>query len=378
MIAFMFLVCWFVLCCILSAGPLRAGVRRFGGGVEVQIRVWFQQIIEFFKAVLLLVTGCIWRRRVPMMDAVVVEQRDWWIVSVRPQMWDEPGALQGFVENGDNFTGVAALDRPEDNQPWRAWLNQAMDIQDGMSPDSLQRARDVRRWWRGHEGPGRHFVDVDVPHMGAVVTVPSAGSRHFLRLWCRFSGELRRPYPPLTPTQRLQNLHPDAWERLVAKRYRKELYLQSGCLSFIPFLERAVESAHRERMMFEVRQFACIIGEEDDEMVPYVSQRSCWNDFLRRCFPARNSVWQRRETARLVRLVRIAKVVVGYTRMQLGTLQVGSALEMRSLRIALGQAVRTLEGRGDIRVRMVDMPFVVDCCMFLIQPDGSVLGPVHC
>lgn len=313
-------------------------------------------------------------RQVAPLEAVVVEERDWWVVTMRPQPWDLDGQLRAFVENGDAMTGVSALENPMQTRSWRTWLNGAMRIVDGMDQHELNRAHDIRRWWRGQIDDERRFVEVPMVHNG-VVQVPSAGSRYLWRVWIRMCGGLRRKVPQLSVMQRIQQFCPDEYDILVAKRYRKERYLESGCLSFIPYLERAVERAHREHMVFQVQQFACIVGEADDEMVPVVSQKSEWNSFLRRMFPAKNAVWMRRETSRLIRLVRTAKTVVGYTRMQLGTLVAGSALEMRSLRIALGQAVRTLEGRGDIRVRVADMPFVVDCCMFIIQPDGVVLNP---
>jgi hypothetical protein len=314
------------------------------------------------------------QRRFEVLEEVVVVN-EWWVVTIRPQIWDQPGRAQAFTINADARTGVSELHDPLSTRPWRNWLVPAMRIHDGMDQDSLNTANDVRRWWRGQIADERRFTDTPVIDGDTVVLVPSAGSRYCLRVWARMAGGLRQRVQRLTVLERFQQQCPEDYDILVAKRYKRERYLQSGCLSFIPYLERSVERAHRERMMFEVQQFACIIGEDDDEMVPYVTQRSCWNDFLRSWFPARNAIWHRRETARLIRLVRVAKIVVGYTRMQLGTLTIGSALEMRSLRVALGQAIRTLEGRGDIRVRLVDMPFVVDCCMFLIQPDGTVLGP---
>jgi hypothetical protein len=67
-------------------------------------------------------------------------------------------------------------------------------------------------------------------------------------------------------------------------------------------------------------------------------------------------------------LVRTSKVVLNYTRAQLGTLEYSNKLEEKSLRIALGQAVRTLDGKGEIKVRVSQYPFVVDCCIFLIDP----------
>lgn len=406
MIAFLVLLTWFFLIVLITTTPLgrltrllfRRLFRRCGELIIPSAFIYFavgmvyglRRLIHYLVDLVglrrlgnvLVDLGAnaptyAWRlfaRRDEPLEAVVVEERDWWVVSLRPQPWDLDGQPRAFVENADAMTGVSALADPMQTRAWREWLNGAMRVVDGMDQHELNRANDIRRWWRGQIDDERRFVEVPMVFNG-VLQIPSAGSRYLLRVWARMCGGLRRKFPRLSVMQRIQQSCPDEYDILVSRRYRKERYLESGCLSFIPFLERAVEAAHREHMVFQVQQFACIVGEADDEMVPVVTQRSEWNSFLRSVFPAKNAVWMRRETSRLIRLVRTAKSVVGYTRMQLGTLVAGSALEMRSLRIALGQAVRTLEGRGEIRVRVADMPFVVDCCMFIIQPDGVVLNP---
>jgi hypothetical protein len=190
------------------------------------------------------------QRRFEVLEEVVVVN-EWWVVTIRPQIWDQPGRAQAFTINADARTGVSELHDPLSTRPWRNWLVPAMRIHDGMDQDSLNTANDVRRWWRGQIADERRFTDTPVIDGDTVVLVPSAGSRYCLRVWARMAGGLRQRVQRLTVLERFQQQCPEDYDILVAKRYKRERYLQSGCLSFIPYLERSVERAHRERMMLK-------------------------------------------------------------------------------------------------------------------------------
>jgi len=176
---------------------------------------------------------------------------------------------------------------------------------------------------------------------------------------------------------RLRVSDPDTYDHVIAKRYRKSYYLSYGVLSWIPGIASQIDKARIDECIDALRQYAQVIGEEGEAFVPVPKKprynlASCFRACLGRFMPDTTAVWRRREFARLEMLVRTSKVVLNYTRAQLGTLEYNGPLERKSLRVALGQAVRTLEGKGEIKVRVSQYPFVVDCCMFLIDPSARI------
>jgi len=243
-----------------------------------------------------------------------------------------------------NLVGLDDVATFDQRMAWRNMLR-------NMAPDSL-----VRTSWDQDQG-----------------VIPAVRTVYIANNWHTFASRIWRPPIRLTPLERLMRHDPDAYDRIVAARYKRTHYRSFGCLSWIPLIAQQVEHERRLECIDQLRQYANIIGEDDESFVPVPYQKrrsvlSCWRQCIASFIPDTTGVWRRREFARLETLVRTSKVVLNYTRAQLGSLEYSNKLEEKSLRIALGQAVRTLDGKGDIKVRVSQYPFVVDCCMFLIDP----------